>query len=150
MTTSTPLEPTSDEKVMGALAYFFGMLGALLVWLLQREKSRFVRFHALQALGFDLIVMVFMFVVMFCSFGVMFLGMFGTMFAGLNSSPSEAAPLLMVSTMGMPFLLFLCVFPIALVLTVIRLYAAVTVLLGRDFRYPWLGQRIESFLGDEA
>ena len=101
MTTSTPLEPTSDEKVMGALAYFFGMLGALLVWLLQREKSRFVRFHALQALGFDLIVMVFMFVVMFCSFGVMFLGMFGTMFAGLNSSPSEAAPLLMVSTMGM-------------------------------------------------
>ena len=46
--------PGSDERLMAALAWLLGPLVAFLVWLLQREQSRFAAFQALQALLFDL------------------------------------------------------------------------------------------------
>ena len=140
--------PTSDEKLMSAIAYFFGIFGAIIVWILQKDKSRFVRFHATQALAFDFIVTVTTGVIFFCIFGVMFVGMLGTMFTTINSSsPSEGVPLFILFSTMMPFTIFTCVFPITIILTIIRVVAAVSVLNGRDFRYLWLGKQVEKFLG---
>ena len=50
---STTPVTTSDERVMAALAHFFGLIAALIVWVLNKDKSRFVRFQALQALALD-------------------------------------------------------------------------------------------------
>ena len=58
MNTLENIPPTSDEKMMGALAHVFGPLAAIIVWAIQKEKSRFVKFQALQALAFDMIVAV--------------------------------------------------------------------------------------------
>jgi uncharacterized Tic20 family protein len=141
--------PTSDERMMAALAHFFGIIGSLIIYVIQKDKSRFVRFQAAQALAFDLITMLFMFVLFFCLFGVMFLGMFGTIFAGMNSaSQSENASWLMVLPMMFPFLMFTCIFPFSIALFVARIIATISVLNGNNFHYPWLGIRVENFLSD--
>jgi uncharacterized Tic20 family protein len=140
-------DPNSDEKLMSALAYFFGVMGAILVWIFQKEKSRFVRFHATQALAFDFIVMGLSFVLFFCIFGAVFLGMLGSILITANSSSASDTPLFMMVPAFMPFMLFLCVFPLSLVLLILRFIAAISVLSGRDFRYPWLGKQVERFLG---
>ncbi|MCW5936906.1 MAG: DUF4870 domain-containing protein [Fimbriimonadaceae bacterium] len=53
---------SSEEKTWGALAHVLGMVGgwvgfgwvvALVVWMVYKDKSRFVAFHALQALLFQ-------------------------------------------------------------------------------------------------
>src|SRR5512144_621725 len=79
---------TSDERMLGALAHFFGILGALIIWVIQKDKSRFVRFQAAQALAFDFLVTLTMGALFLCFFGVTFLGIFGTIFATANSANS--------------------------------------------------------------
>src|SRR5215207_9500714 len=124
MTEHTDLDtinPTSDEQMLGALAHFFGILGALIIWTLQKDKSRFVRFQATQALAFDFIVMIFMFVLFSCLFGVMFLGTFGTIFAGLNSAAqSENFSWLTLLPVMFPFLMLTCIFPFSITLFIAR------------------------------
>jgi uncharacterized Tic20 family protein len=141
------LQPTSDERMMGALAHFFGIMGSLIIYAIQKDKSRFVRFQAVQALAFDFIVMLVMFVVFFCLFGVMFIGMFGTMFAGLNSAAqSNDVSWLMIFPVMFPFLMVTCIFPFSIALFVARIVATISVLNGNNFHYPWLGTKVEQFL----
>jgi uncharacterized Tic20 family protein len=147
--TSDTISPTSDERMMGALAHFFGIVGSLIVYLTQKDRSRFVRFQAAQALAFDLIVMLAMFVVFFCLFSVMFIGIFGTMFAGLNSAgQSENFSWFMMLPTIFPFGMFICIFPFSLAILITRIVATVSVFSGKDFRYPVLGTRVEQFLND--
>ena len=55
-TAAAPAAPTQDERSMAMLAHvlmiFTGFLGPLIIWLMRKE-SRFVSFHALQALAFQ-------------------------------------------------------------------------------------------------
>ncbi|HLO32493.1 MAG TPA: DUF4870 domain-containing protein [Anaerolineales bacterium] len=149
MTEETTLRPTSDERMMSALAHFFGMIGALIIWAIQKDKSRFVRFQAAQALAFDFTVTLFMGLLFFCLFGVIFLGVFGTTFATLNSSTSpENINRFMVLPFMFPSLMFTCILPFSLGLLVARVVAAVSVLNGNNFHYPFLGARVEKFLAD--
>ena len=72
---STPSgEPTSDEKVMGAIAY----LGILfLVPLLTKKDSKFAMFHAKQGMVLfiiEVILWIINFVLIASLFGVLFLG----------------------------------------------------------------------------
>jgi uncharacterized Tic20 family protein len=146
---SDTISPTSDERMLAALAHFFGLFGALIIYVFQKGKSRFVRFQAAQALSFELITMMSTFVLFFGLFGVIFVGIVGTMFAGLNSaSSSEDLSRLIVFPALFPFGLFTCVFPFMVTLFIVRIVAMISVLNGNNFRYPWLGTRVESFLGD--
>jgi uncharacterized Tic20 family protein len=141
------LIPTSDEKLMGALAHFFGIIGALIIWAIQKDKSRFVRFQAAQALAFDFISTLLMLVLGFCSFGVMFIGMLGTIFTAANSSASsESLSPFMIFPFMFPWLMFACIFPFATALFIAKIVAAISVLNGNNFRYPWLGAKVENFL----
>lgn len=143
------LTPTSDEQMMAALAHFLGLIGSLIIFVIQKDKSRFVRFQAAQALAFDLITMLFFFVLFFCMFGVVFLGMFGTIFAGLNNpAQSENASWFVILPTLLPVGMFICIFPFSLALFVTRIVATISVLSGNNFHYPWLGTRVEDFLSD--
>ncbi len=139
--------PTSDEKLMSALAHFFGLFVALVVWALQKEKSRFVRFQALQALAFDGVVALFSMAVSLCLCALMFAGIFISAFSAVNSPglSQNAGNMILLSSM-LPALLFACMLPYSFVLLAIRSIAALSVLSGRDFHYPALGKRVESFL----
>lgn len=149
MAEDTSLTPTSDERMMSALAHFFGVIAALIIWAVQKDKSRFVRFQAAQALVFDFAVMLFTGVLFVCLFSLMFLGMFGTMFTSLNSSISSEnfTPFLMLSMM-FPFLMTTCILPFSLALFITRVVATISVLSGNDFHYPFLGASVERFLAN--
>jgi uncharacterized Tic20 family protein len=136
---------SSDDKLMGAIPHLFGLLVALVIWVLQKDKSRFVKFQALQALAFDIIVMVTTGLLFFCLFSVMFLGSFGSIFMQAASSPNEMSPLFMLPFM-FPFMTFACIFPLSFLLLAVRIVAGVSILNGRSFRYPILGTWLERFL----
>ena len=142
-------KPTSDERMMGALAHFFGLIGALIIWIIQKDKSRFVRFQATQALAFDFSVTLLTGILFICFFGMMFVGMFGTMFATLNSSTSpESFSRFMVFPFMFPSLMFTCIFPFSFALLIVRVVATISVLSGNNFHYPLLGAKVETFLAD--
>ncbi len=151
MTTSPMVETTSDERVMAALAHFFGVIAALLVWATQKDKSRFVRFQALQALAFDALLIVVNLVLLMCA---MIIGMAGALAAGFSlaqasNSPDSFLPMTMVTAL-FPMGMFLCIMPAALAALVIRIIAAVSVASGRDFRYPFIASRVDAFLREPA
>ncbi|HEX2696884.1 MAG TPA: DUF4870 domain-containing protein [Anaerolineales bacterium] len=147
MNTTTDPSLSSDEKLMGALAHLFGPLVALVVWFMQKDKSRFVKFQTVQALAFDAILMIVMGIVFFCLFGVMFVGMFGAMFYGLGntSSPDTVSPFFMLPAM-FPFTIFACAFPLSLLILGARVFAAISIFNGHNYKYPVLGNWLENFL----
>jgi uncharacterized Tic20 family protein len=147
--------PTSEEKVLAALAHgsvmlmFFGPLGAVIIWAIQRTKSKYVRYHALQAMGYQTfsfwvwMVVIFLFMLLF--FGVIIL-----LTAITSDSPSSTPPdaiffiqpLFMLFIFGLWGLLFLFGF-----------IAAVFCMMGKDFRYPligsWLQKNVINALSEE-
>ena len=149
--TEEPNLTTSDERTMGALAHLFGLMGALIIWAVQKDKSRFVRFQAVQALAFDFAVMLLVMVLFFCLFGAMFIGMFGMMLIPLSSS--NPSPESVFPFMAFPFMLFpamfACIYPFSFAIIIARIVATVSVLSGKNFRYPILGTQVEKFLADQ-
>jgi uncharacterized Tic20 family protein len=145
MTTETPVA-SSDDRLLSAIAHMFGILVALIVWATHKDKSPFVRYQAAQAIAFDVVVMVFSMVFSVCLFGVMFCGMFASILtlAAAETSGDPGWPILILPGM-FPFL-FLVLVPVSLVFVLARLIAAVSVLNGNEFRYPWLGKQVEKFL----
>lgn len=141
-------KPTSDEKVFAALAHvsvlfsFFGPVGSTLIWAFQRDKSKYIRYHALQAMGFQV----------FAFWGWM-IGIFAALFASILISIGAMAlldmdpdtptfPLLLQSVMmfamfGMWGLYFL-----------VGIAGAVFCLMGRDFHYPIIGSWLRRKLVD--
>jgi len=138
-------ETTSDERVMAAIAHLFGVAGALIVWALQKDKSGFVRFQAVQALAFSVLTSLVTMAAFACMFGMMMLAVAAGTYEAVSNPPQDF-PAFMVIPFGFPFLMFTCMMPFSLVIFACHLIAAFSVASGRDFRYPWLGRRVEGFL----
>lgn len=141
------LNLTPDEKLMGGVAHIFGPLVAIIIWVLQRDKSHFVKFQALQALTFHLFTIVITGMVFFCLFGFIFLGMFWTMFATMEDA-SSANDFMTIFFLPFifPFGIFICATPFSLGILVLRLIAGVSVLNGHNYKYPLAGKWLENFL----
>lgn len=83
--------PTQDERTMGLLAHvlqiFTGFMGPLVI-LLIRQNSRFVKFHALQSLVWQV-----SFMALFLSgFAFTFLAAFATVFHEVSRTHGPASP----------------------------------------------------------
>jgi uncharacterized membrane protein len=147
MTTETTLPvTTSDERVMAALAHLFGLLAALIVYVVNKDKSRFVRFQSLQALALDALWIVLSLGLTMCLTIGIFLGTAVGFAAAVNDPQwsESVAPILFGATM--PWLMFACIMPFSLVYWLLRLVACISVATGRDFRYPLIGRQVEAFL----
>ena len=125
-------EPTQDDRVFAAVAHGsmfigVGIIVPFIIWYLQREKSEYVRFHALQAGLWQGMLMAAGFVLGGC----MFCGFFTTGLLSSSSSNGDPGPAFFVPFCGM-FVFMGVMFLAALV----SLYAAITTFLGNDFRYP--------------
>jgi len=138
---------TSDEKIMAALAHgsvFFAFLGPIvpvIIWATQRKKSRFASFHALQAMGYQTLLfwlwivgMPLIVMLMMC------LAIALSIFIIGDSTNAEVVPFFLqififISIFGMMGLFFLT-----------GIIGAVYCLLGKDFRYPLIGKRLERYL----
>jgi len=148
--TETTRVPTQDERIMAAVAHAtviwptLGLLAPLVIWGTQREKSPFVGFQSIQAAAYQFILLLggllgaacYM-----CSF-------FSLPFAAVLTAPFDegaalCVPLLTFSfSFGILFLLML----LWLAYVGYGLFGAVWVLQGNDFRYVFLGPRLERYL----
>ena len=161
---NAPIEasPVSqDDRLMGGLSHIFGLIVAIIIWATQKEK-KFVAFQAMQAIAFDIVVsatfLVFgicMFCGMFGSFGLMFPASFGlaaTSQEGGQPSGPLAIVFILVTllTTLLPFGLMAVFMLIALGVLAVRIYAGISVISGRDFRYPILGAWLERYLARQA
>ena len=139
--------PASDDRMMAAVAHFFGPLGATIVWATQKDRSHYVRFQALQALCFDFVALIVITALMFLVVGAISMGIFGSIYAVASEPSSEQAPsVIFFSAMALPFAGLACALPLSLVITVVRSIAAFSLISGRDFRYPVIGSWLEGFL----
>ena len=114
-----------DERTWSVLAHLSVLLllvglmpfGALLIWLIYRDRSEKVRFHALQALWYQIAWIV------------------------ILAAYALVSTVLMVVIIGF-FMFFLL--PILAVIPVIHgCYAAYQVSQGIDYRYPYIADKIE-------
>jgi len=155
---------TQDERILAALAHasvilpFWGLIGAIVVWVTQREKSRFVNFQALQGATYQLCLIVLSFVgggcFMVAFFGIGLLMPVGMLAMGDLSDPNAAggviAILIAILTTFLPFCLMGLFFLVAAACVCYGLYGAVLVLQGNDFRYAIIGPRLEQYLNQEG
>ncbi|HWQ12496.1 MAG TPA: DUF4870 domain-containing protein [Roseiflexaceae bacterium] len=140
------MAPDEDERVLGALAHasivanavnMAGMIAATLIWATQRERSRFVRAHALQALAYQGAVLL---------LTMLLVGLWVVCLA-LSLLPAVIRPDLYAEG-GPPTAFWFALLALALPLgfvaaaTVYGLYGAYQVYRGRPFRYPLVGRLV--------
>jgi len=149
-----PRAPSPDESLMAAVSHFLGFLVALVVWVTQKDKSRFVRFQALQAMAFDLVASVIFFLVigflLVLVFGVIALGIGDIAILGSQNNPTAEPVRVFIALMtGLPFLIPCLVIPLAIAIFIARLIATIQTFQGHDFHYPWLGNLVERSIRGE-
>ncbi len=151
--TQQPLTPTSDERVLAAIAHFFGFLVALIIWAFQKDKSRFIRFQSIQAMAFDLLILILAFVVVGCMvffiFGALAVGVGDIAILGSQANPSAEAVRTLIALMtGVPLLLPCIFLPFIGAIFIAKLIATIQTFQGKDFHYPWLGDLVERSIGN--
>ena len=146
--TEQSMTHTSDESILAAISHFFGLLVALIVWATQKDKSRYVRFQAIQAMAFDLVVSVIMFLavggMLILIFGALALGIGDIAILGTQGNPTAEPFRTVVAMLAvLPLLIPCLMIPLVLLIFVARLLATVQTFQGKDFRYPWLGSLVD-------
>ncbi|MBI5651391.1 MAG: DUF4870 domain-containing protein [Chloroflexi bacterium] len=140
---------TRDERLNATLAHasillgafsrgMLGILLAFLIWLTQRNKSKFVARHAAQATVYQL-VGVLVTLGVWISWGLIFAG---SIFVPLVFDSQNPEPL-MLYTMIPALVMMIVPFSVMLAWFGYGLYAAWQVWHGKDFAYPILGRWIK-------
>lgn len=146
--------PNQDERVMAALAHvaailpLMGVIAPIIIWVTQREKSRYVAFQALQAVAYQLSMIVAWMIGMgcyFCSFFAMFLSI------PLASSSGTTPPVNTLFSLGfiIPFLVLGLIFLGVFAFMVYGIVGAINAFQGKPFGYVFIGQRVERFMQQE-
>ncbi len=139
---------SSDERWLAAFSHAsiliptLGFAVPLIVWITRRERSVFLRFQALQALAYQLLLAAVW--VVLGAFSGLFLGALGLVSGAFALAAQTETPIMLVA--GGQFLVFgglLCLMGLGVLLGVI---AAIACLSGSNFRYPLLGRGLEKLL----
>lgn len=146
--------PTQDEKVMAGLAHIsaimpmLGVIAPIVIWVTQKEKSKFVAFQALQAVAYQLSMILLWFVGMGCYM----LSFFGTFFSAVplaSSSSASPSPLFFMS-FAIPFIVMGAMFIGGFLFILYGIVGAVMTFQGKPFQYLLIGKRVEAFLQPKA
>jgi uncharacterized Tic20 family protein len=138
--------PSKDERIMGALPHisvlipYIGVIVPILIWVTQKDKSRFVYLQALQAAAYQLAL----FVATLLGWGCYILSFVLLIPTIALIQPSSEWPVLAVTfipfcvlgLIGLGWLLFL----------IYGIVAAIQVFQGKDFRYIVIGDQVERFM----
>ena len=152
MTNIDSLTPTQDERLMAALAHIsaimplMGIIAPIVIWITQKEKSQYAAFQALQALAFQLSMVLAWFIGMGCymlSFFATFVPLFMT--SSSSSTAQPASPIFPLAVI-IPFLVFGLMFLGAFIFIVYGIIGAVMAFQGKPFRYIILGKFVERFM----
>jgi len=129
--------PDDGDRALAAVAHIFGWITGVIILVVGQSRTSFVRFHALQALVFDLAMsLVSMVLGMVLSFGFMALVM-GLTFMAIPAD-GELNPSSLWGITAMFTLMFPCFGLMALVPLGLRIYAIVRAATGHLYAYPLL------------
>ena len=132
---------------MAALAHgsvllsLFGPIGPILVWVSQRRKSAYASFHALQAMGYQ---MAFFWIGL--TVGLLVLIFWMCLALPLLMSALENNPDNFLAPFAFEMVMFIFTFLMWGIYALGGIVSAVMCLMKKDFRYPWLGKRLEAFI----
>ena len=130
----------SDDKLMSMLSHLailipnIGILAPIVIWLTQKEKSKFVRYHAIQAIFFQLLFFILLMLSLFIGIILMAISI---MLANVSSG-GEPGTFFWVS-MGIMNLYF----PLWFFFSIYAIVAAVKSYRGKIFRYLIIGKIVE-------
>jgi uncharacterized Tic20 family protein len=144
------MQPSEDERVLAALSHasvvanvvnLAGMVATALIWTMHRDRSQYVRAHALQALVYQGAVLLIM----------LFLALFGGLCLALSLLPVLLRPDLYRGSppsysVWIGVLALLALIGFGVLATLYGLYGAYQVYRGRSFRYPLIGRLVRPLL----
>jgi len=145
-------ERSSDEKLLAGLAYLLGFIPAVFIWLLKKDESSFIRFHALQAAIYTGIVSLFTALLLTAQIALMMVTGAGV-FIGTNVIADTLEPesptiyfflsifMVMIILVGLSIIALLVIS-----LHLVNFIAAVYAFTGKAWRYPLLGNWVERIL----
>ncbi|MDD5466326.1 MAG: DUF4870 domain-containing protein [Anaerolineales bacterium] len=140
-----------NDRIMAALAHIsavlplMGVIAAISIWATQRERSKYVSFQALQAVVYQLCMILLYFIGMalyMASFVFMFLLLFLAGNAGSGAAPGELSGLVAI----VPMLVLALIMVVGFAFIVYGLVGGVAALQGKDFRYVVIGRALERYL----
>ena len=140
--------PTNEDRIwaviahLSAIAFGMGILLPIIGWSEQRRKSNYTSFQCLQALGYQSLG----YTVWFLIYLLVIFALVISMFIAL---PLAAEGNMKFDTIMLGWMIFFIVFVFGMLglYLLLPVVAAVSCALGRDFRYPILGDRLARYLG---
>jgi len=126
---------------LSSLAFGMGILLPIIGWSDQRRKSNYASFQSLQALGYQSLgftVWVLSYLVIIILASILLIAM-----PGLSGGSSENTNALLAPGMIIYFVVIFGFFALYFIMPII---AAVACALGKDFRYPIMGDRLARYL----
>ena len=143
-------QASQDERLLAAVAHcaallpFVGVIVPLYIWLTQQDWSKFVRFHAIQALIHQIVMPA-------ATLAVYLLGiwgLYGTLMGGLSGGSQGALPSGMLALRCTLVSIVLGSWGLTITL---GLLGVSRTLAGRDFLYPLVGRWLVSHIdGDKV
>ena len=141
---------TQDERVMAAVAHAtivfsaVGLIGPLVIWGTQREKSTLLAFQALQAAAYQFILLL---------AGLLAGALYMCSFLAFQALALLSLPVERGAAVCLPLLGMSCTFGILFLLMLAwlayigyGLFGAASVFQGKDFRYVIIGPWLERYL----
>jgi uncharacterized Tic20 family protein len=147
-----PAPPSQDDRVVAALAHttvllpFWGTIGAIVIWATQKDKSRFVAFQSLQAVAYHFALVLAGMLAGACYMCWVFTMPLAMVAAVPSTGPADDVSPAFLLTMAAPFGIMCLTFLGWLAAVVYGLVGAAAALQGKDFRYVWIGRRLEAYL----
>jgi uncharacterized Tic20 family protein len=142
--------PSTEERVwavlshLSALAFGMGILLPVIGWSEQRRKSNFATFQSLQALGYQSLGYTFWILGSFVIIVIHSLFTVRELISASQSGPDPAG--FLGPAMSLHFVVMLGLIGLYFLMPFV---AAIVCALGRDFRYPIMGDRLARYLGYE-
>lgn len=139
--------PTTEDRVwavishLSSLALGMGIVLPIIGWSDQRRKSNYAAFQSLQALGYQSLgftVWVLSYLVIIIAGSILLLGMLGLRGGSSENTDTVLDPLMIV--------VFIVLFGFFAMYFLLPIVAAVACALGKDFRYPIMGDRLVRYL----
>jgi uncharacterized protein len=151
MTNIDSLTPTQDERIIAALSHasallpLMGVIAPIVIWITQKEKSRYVAFQSLQALVYQLVMIVGYLVGMGCYMIFLFSTMIALPFLSTSGSSDIIDPIFEIGLV-IPFLVIGAFFLVGFLFMVYGVIGAVKAFQGKPFRYFLIGKRVEKYI----
>jgi uncharacterized Tic20 family protein len=140
--------PSTEERIWAAishlssLAFGMGILLPIISWSDQRRKSRYASFQSLQALGYQSLgytIWILSYLVIIILAAIILLITLRPGAGGSQSPNAILNPAIVI--------FFIIIFGFFAIYFVLPIIAAIACALGKDFRYPFMGNRLARYLG---